>query len=106
MELILHEKEGEIYKETSGQSVNLDWEIKPNSLYQLSPKAEAEDRLINAQADQIDVTIGKASPQEIREKDERYVELADPTEPIENTPPLNFTPPPILPTQTGDLNKP
>lgn len=106
VELILHEKDGEIYRETDGESVKLDWEITPNSLYQLSPKAEAEVRLLNAQADQIDVTIGKASPQEIREKDERYVELAAPTEPVENTPPLDFTPPPTLPPIAGDKKKP
>ena len=98
--LVLNEKEGEIWKLTNGESAKLDYEIEPNSLIELSPKAEAEVRLINSQADQVDVTIGKSSPQEIRDKDERYSELADTVE-TENTPPLDFTPPPIFGETTG-----
>jgi len=95
--LVLNEKDGEIWKLTGGASANLDFEIKPNSLIELSPKAKAEVRLINSQADQVDVTIGKASPQEVREADDNYSELADPTTPVTNTPPLNFAMPPIKP---------
>ena len=57
-------------------------------------------RLINSQADQVDVTIGKASPQEVREADDNYSELADPTTPVTNTPPLDFAVPPIKPVVT------
>jgi hypothetical protein len=43
VKLVLHEQNGEIYKLTKGESKNLDWEIKPESLVELSPKAKGRD---------------------------------------------------------------
>lgn len=98
VKLVLHEQSGEIFKLTKGESKNLDWEIEPESLVELSPKAKAEIRLLDSQADQIDITIGKASPQEVKELDERYSGILDSEEisDIEQSK-LNLEPPPLNP---------
>ena len=46
-----------------------------NSLWKLDPLSQADTDLKNAQRDQIDVTIGKVNPAELRQLDERYTGL-------------------------------
>jgi phage-related protein (TIGR01555 family) len=94
VKLILNEKESEIYKKTQGACKDLDYEIKPISLIELTPKAKAEIRLIDAQADQIDITMGKTSPQEARDNDTRYSEVLEQEESLDEDK-LNMEPPPI-----------
>jgi phage-related protein (TIGR01555 family) len=92
IDMIIGESEGAI--SSSKGTREMDYEIKWNPLWKLDPVSQADTDLKGSQRDQIDVTIGKASPDEVRRLDERYSELeADPMEEMEEI--LNMDEPPI-----------
>jgi len=75
IDMIVHETTGEVMTTLGSEVVNLDYEFEWNSLWKLDPLSQADTDLRGAQRDQIDVTIGKATPQEVRELDPRYTGL-------------------------------
>ena len=70
--LIVKEKSGEIWKALGGDLDRLDVTFKFNSLWKLDPLSQSDIELKNAQRDQIDITIGKAGPSELRDLDPRF----------------------------------
>jgi len=76
IDLIIREQNGQIYK-LIGNPDNLDVEFTFKSLWKLDPLSQADAELKNSQRDQIDITIGKLSPQEAREGDTRLANLED-----------------------------
>lgn len=77
IDLLCKEEQGEVGRYVSGKGGAPDWEIEFNDIFKIDPATEAQIRLSNAQADQIDSTIGKATSDELREKDPRYTELVE-----------------------------
>jgi len=75
IDMIISEKKGPVSIALGNKINQIDYEIEWNSLWELDPLSDADRNLKLSQRDQIDVTIGKASPQEVRELDKRYNEL-------------------------------
>jgi phage-related protein (TIGR01555 family) len=93
IDLIVNEQNGEIYNELDGNTEDFQVDIEFNTLWKLDPVAEADTDLKKSQRDQIDVTIGKTSPEELRQLDPRYSGL-DPFVMNREFPP-DMTPPVI-----------
>jgi uncharacterized protein len=75
IDMVVKETRGKIYQ-TLGEKVNeikVDFDF--NTLWKLDPVSQADADLKRSQRDQIDVTIGKCSPAELRSLDERYKDL-------------------------------
>jgi uncharacterized protein len=75
VDMVVKETRGKIYQ-TLGEKVNeikVDFDF--NTLWKLDPVSQAEADLKRSQRDQIDVTIGKCSPAELRSLDDRYKDL-------------------------------
>jgi phage-related protein (TIGR01555 family) len=75
IDLIVREKNGDVYKTIGSNPDNIDVEFTFNSLWKLDPLSQADTDLKNSQRDQIDITVGKVSPQEARENDTRLANL-------------------------------
>jgi phage-related protein (TIGR01555 family) len=107
VKMIIHEQDGEVYKELNGHPENLDWEIIFNPLYLPDPQDAAKIRLIDAQTDQIYITTAVHSPSEIRAKRQPELEPfgADEGQPLDlkepPVPEMNFND-----KQPGDLTNP
>lgn len=96
IDLITKEENGEIWRAVNGNLENLKVEFEFNSLWKLDPISQAEVDLKNSQMDQIEIAVGKSSPEELRELDPRYKGLEpfvmdrrfppDLQEPTENVP--------------------
>jgi len=102
IDLIIREQNGEIYAALGGNADELETEFTFNNLWKLDPVADADRELKFSQRDQIDVTIGKTSPQELRSLDPRYKDL----EPfvMDRTMPPDMTPPKVAePMPEDDL---
>jgi len=111
IDMIIQERDTELYFSMNDEErATIDYEIVWNTLWRLDPVSQADADLKGAQRDQIDVTIGKASPQEVRELDPRYTELQNAEEDpelreIRNI--LNMDEPelpPMVETPTEDTN--
>jgi len=72
IDLIVREERGEIWKAVNGDIENLKVEFEFNSLWKLDPISQADVDLKNSQRDQIEITLGKSSPEELRDIDSRY----------------------------------
>lgn len=72
IDLIIREEKGEIWKAVNGNIENLKVKFKFNSLWKLDPRSQADVDLKNSQRDQIEIAIGKSSPEELRELDPKY----------------------------------
>lgn len=77
IDMIIREQRGEIWAELGGKVDELDWEIEFNPLWKLDPTSKADVDLKASQRDEIDFNIGKVSPEELRQLDERYEKLED-----------------------------
>lgn len=77
IDLIIHEKRGDVYKALNGKVDELDWDFEFNPVYRLDEVAQTARELTAAQRDQIDVTIGKMNPDEARMLDPRMDTLED-----------------------------
>lgn len=64
--LIVREREGEIYRLLGGAADNLDWEFEFNPLWKIGPHEKAEMELKQAQRDQVYITTGVITPDEVR----------------------------------------
>lgn len=73
--LVVNESSGDIYRLLKGKTDSLDWEISFNPLWQLGPTEEVDRNLKEAQRDQIYLTTGVVSPDDIRNK--RFHDLED-----------------------------
>jgi phage-related protein (TIGR01555 family) len=71
--LIVQEQEGDIFKALHGNVDNLDWEFEFNPLWRVGPLEKADIEVKQAQRDQIYVTTGVLSPDDIRQ--ERFADL-------------------------------
>jgi phage-related protein (TIGR01555 family) len=89
IELIINERKGAIYAALSEDTSSLDWEIKFNPLWVQDPAEESDQKLKNAQTDQIYITSGVLQPSEVKEL--RFSELEEFDEWEDQ--PLDFTPP-------------
>ena len=69
--LIVHEKRGDVYAALGGNIEQLDWEFEFNPVYRLDEVAQTDRELKAAQRDQVDILSGKLSPQEARQMDQR-----------------------------------
>lgn len=72
IDLIVKEENGEIWKYANNNIENVKIDFEFNSLWKLDPVSQADVDLKNSQRDQIDIAIGKAGPEELRELDPRY----------------------------------
>jgi len=72
IDLIVREKSGEIWKAVNSDIESLKVEFEFNSLWKLDPLSQADVDLKNSQRDQIEITVGKSSPEELRNLDPRY----------------------------------
>ena len=73
--LIVHEREGEVFRALHGNVADLDWEFDFLPLVTEDPGERSQTDLRNAQADQLYVQSGVLGPQEIRAK--RFGELEE-----------------------------
>lgn len=89
--MVVREENGEIYQALNGNFEGFDAAFTFNNLWKLDPVAEADTELKSSQRDQIDITMGKTSPEEARSLDPRYAHL-EPFE-MDRTMPPNMTPP-------------
>jgi phage-related protein (TIGR01555 family) len=91
IDLIVKEQNGEIYQELNGNIEDLEVTFDFNSLWILDPISQADTDLKKSQRDQIDITVGKTSPEEARQLDPRYAGLEpfvmDRRNPPDMTPP-------------------
>lgn len=71
IDLIIMEEKGEIWNYLNGNIEGVKVTFDFNSLWKLDPVSQADVDLKNAQRDQIDITVGKAGPEELRELDPR-----------------------------------
>lgn len=91
-DVIVLERRGALFAKTGGK---IDYGIKWNPLWELSPSLKAELELKNAQRDSLDILDAKARPEEARQLDPRYEMLdleempddEDDDDDDENTPP-------------------
>lgn len=75
IELVICEKNGNIYRALGGQTRNLDWELEFNPMWRMGPVEQAETELKEAQADTMYVNAGVVSGSEVRNK--RFKDLED-----------------------------
>jgi len=68
--IVCSETRGEVYEAIGEREYEVTFEF--NSLWKLDPLSQADTDLKKSQRDQIDVTIGKVNPAELRQLDERY----------------------------------
>lgn len=68
IKMIVFEQNGEISRTLGGDVNSLDWEIEFNPLWKLGPLEDAEVKLKQAQADQIYLTTGVLSPDDVRKE--------------------------------------
>jgi phage-related protein (TIGR01555 family) len=73
--LVVKEKEGEVFRALGGNIDALDWDFDFNPLWKIGPVEKADIELKQAQRDQIYVTTGVLSPDEI--KQERFADLEE-----------------------------
>jgi uncharacterized protein len=71
IDLIVHEKRGDVYAALGGNVDQLDWEFEFNPVYRLDEVAQVDVELKGAQRDNYDILSGKMSPQEARQLDQR-----------------------------------
>jgi phage-related protein (TIGR01555 family) len=74
IDIIIYEKEGDIYKATRGQSEKLDYSFTFNPLWRLGPKEQAEVDKLNAETDNIYYDIGVKSPEMILQDRFEYLQ--------------------------------
>jgi len=86
IDMVISEKDGEIYRALNGNIDQIDATFEFNSLWKLDPVSQADKELKNSQRDQIDITVMKTSPSEARQLDERYADL-EPFEVNRDVPP-------------------
>lgn len=98
IDIIIREKDGEIYKALNGETSSLDWEIKFNPLWREDPGEKAERELKEAQRDQIHIAAGVLSPSEVKQM--RFSELEE-FDVWENQS-LDFTTPQIEPEEQSE----
>jgi len=87
-DLFLRETGTQLGRLVNGKTIDYDFEFC--SLYEMTDKARAESREINAKADKIDFETGKATGEELRSLDPRYKDLklmAEYEDEESNTPP-------------------
>lgn len=78
IDLIIREKEGEIYKTLGEGTKDLDWSYEFNTLWEIDPSSQADIDLKRSQRDELDFNIGKATSEELRSLDPRFAELQTP----------------------------
>lgn len=75
IDLVVHERDGDIYAALDGNVDELDWEFDFNPLWRLGPTDQAEVDLKEAQRDQIYITTGVLLPSEVRSQ--RFEDLEE-----------------------------
>jgi len=68
IDLVVHERSGEIWEALGGNADELDWEFEFNPLWRLGPVEQAEVDLKESQRDQIYITTAVLSPSEVRSR--------------------------------------
>jgi uncharacterized protein len=108
--LIVREKRGAVYKALGGQVDQLDWNLEFRPLWKLDPASQADVSLKEAQTDQIYLSTGVISPDDVRSR--RFQDLEKFSEwknsealggYAEN---LGFQPPEIPPPETKKPESP
>ncbi|NCN11252.1 MAG: DUF1073 domain-containing protein [Leptospira sp.] len=82
IQLIIRERDGEIFKKLGVDVNSLDWEFTFNPLWKLNPLEEAQMKLQLAQTDQIYITAGVVSPSTVTRM--RFADLEEFEDPDEN----------------------
>ena len=77
IEMIVHEKRGEIYKLLGDKVNDIDWEFEFNPVYRLDEVAQTTRELTAAQRDALDIQWGKITAEEARQMDQRMDILVD-----------------------------
>jgi len=75
IDLVVRERNGDIYRALNGAVDSLDWEFEFNPLWRIGPVEQADIELKEAQRDQIYVTATVLSPDEIRQQ--RFADLEE-----------------------------
>lgn len=91
--LVVKEKEGDVYRSLNGNIDGLDWDFDFSPLWKIGPVEKADIEVKQAQRDQIYVTTGILSPDEI--KQERFADLEEFSE--WGDAPIDMKVPPIAP---------
>jgi len=73
--LVIKEKEGDVYRALNGNIDGLDWDFDFNPLWKIGPVEKADIEVKQAQRDQIYVTTGILSPDEVIQ--ERFAGLEE-----------------------------